>query len=286
MHDLKFALALWFVLSVFPLSALAELEVEIRADVVYGHKDGMALTFDVITPKENAKGVGLLYMFSSGYVSEWIPPRELIGRSLSQGGRFATVLERGFTLFMVRHGSAPRYTVPEIVGDVRRATRFVRLHAKDYGIDPDRIGVFGNSAGGHLALMLGTTPDAGDPDASDPVDRVSDEVSAVVVYYPPVDFRGRAGTDAASPVLRFDAALAEAMSPVIQATPDDRPTLFIHGDKDTSVPLSQSRDMKKALDAVGVPAKLIVMEGAGHGFRGTQSRSAAKALTDWFEKYL
>lgn len=274
------------VLAILVSSAHADLEFEVTRDVVYGHKAGMALTFDVLRPTENPKGIGLLYMFSRGYKSEWIPPEKLVGKSKNQKGRFATVLGRGFTLFMVRHGSEPRFTVPEIVEDVRRATRFIRLHAADYGIDPDRIGVFGNSAGGHLALMLGTASDGGNPDADDEVQQISDRVSAVVAYYPPVDFRGRPSLDSKSPVMRFDPELAEAMSPLVQVTPDDAPTLLIHGDKDRLVPLNQSEQIHEAFTKAKVPTEFIVMKGAGHAFPGKYGQDAAKALTDWFEKYL
>lgn len=266
--------------------AAASLEMEIRPDVVYGHKAGMALTFDVIQPNENGNGIGLIYIFSSGYNSEWIAPEELVGRSTNQRGRFATVLRRGFTLFMVRHGSNPRFTVPEILEDVRLATRFIRLHAPEYGIDAERIGVFGNSAGGHLALMLGAASDDGDTEGGDPLRRTSDRVGAVVVYYPPVDFRGRAGADAALPAMRFDAALEEELTPLLHVTSDDPPTLLIHGDEDAMVPLGQSEMMHEALVKAGVATELIVVKGAGHGFQGIQSQNAAKALTDWFEKYL
>ena len=74
-----------------------------------------------------------------------------------------------------------------IVADVRRAVRFIRQHAGEYGVDPNRIGVFGGSAGGQLALLLGTTADSGDPSASDAVLRESSRVAAVVAYFPPTD---------------------------------------------------------------------------------------------------
>jgi acetyl esterase/lipase len=274
------------VLAGYCATSFAQIEVEVLPDVVYGHKDGMALTFDAITPKENAKGIGIIYIFSSGYTSEWIEPNELIRRSLAQGGRFATVLEHGFTLFFVRHGSNPRYTVPEILADVRRATRYIRLHAADYGIDPEKIGVFGNSAGGHLALMLGTAADGGDADAEDPVERASSRVAAVVAYYPPVDMRDRSGPEASLPAMRFDPALQAELSPILHATADDAPTLFVHGDEDALVPLSESERMHAALKDAGVAAELIVLKGAGHAFPGNYGQEAARALTGWFERFL
>ena len=96
--------------------------------------------------------------------------------------------DRGYTVFAVVHGSQPKYTIPEIVQDMNRAVRFIRHHAKDYRIDPDRIGISGASAGGHLSLMLGTAGDAGNPDAKDPVDRESSRVQAVACFFPPTDF--------------------------------------------------------------------------------------------------
>src|SRR6185312_14218578 len=90
--------------------------------------------------------------------------------------------------FAVVHGSQPRFTVPEIVQDMNRAVRFIRHHAKDYKIDPDRIGVTGASAGGHLSLMLGTAGETGNPKAADVVDRESSRVRAVACFFPPTDF--------------------------------------------------------------------------------------------------
>ncbi len=272
-------------------AAFAQSDLDIRRDVVYGHKDGLALTFDVITPKqdsngEGSNGIALLYVFSSGYDSVWIDPSELVGRSAGQGGRFATVLDAGFTLFMVRHGSNPKFTVPEIVDDLRRAVRFVRVHASDFAIDPERIGMFGNSAGGHITLMIATDPRDGNPEAEDPIDRVSDRIAAAVVYYPPVDLRGRVKPDAAIPAMRFNPGLDASLSPLLHISPGDAPTLFIHGDKDELVPLSQSESMHAAMQAAELPTELIVIEGAGHGFQGAQSQRAAQALTQWFERFL
>jgi acetyl esterase/lipase len=120
-------------------------------DVVYGHKDGLALTYDVLIPETKAKGLGVLILSSGSWKSKKSLPADeakLRGQHWIQG-----LLNGGFTVFVVRHGSSPRYFVPEMVGDVQRAIRFVRLHAKEYGIDPNRLGLTGGSSGGHLSLM-------------------------------------------------------------------------------------------------------------------------------------
>ena len=114
-------------------------DVEIVPDVVYGHKYGLALTFDVFTPKKNANGAGVLFMVSGGWHSRWSPPGQAVNR-------FKPLLEKGFTVFSVRHGSSPKFKIPEVVSDVRRSVRFIRLNAEKYGVDPQRLGVYGGSA--------------------------------------------------------------------------------------------------------------------------------------------
>ena len=264
----------------------AALEYDVRQDVIYGHKAGMALTFDVVTPRADGNGIGLLCMMSRGWNSAWTPTDEMMRQSAITKGRFASVVEEGFTLFLVWHGSAPQFKVPDAVSDVRRAVRYIRHNADDFGVDPNKLGVFGASAGGHLALMLGTTADEGDADSDDSVERESSRVAAVVAYFPPVDLRTSVGPNVEIPALDFDAELAEDVSPVLHTTNDDAPALMVHGDLDKSVPLSQSQDMLKALKAAGVDTGLLIIEGAGHAFRGTDAGKAAAAQVDWFKKHL
>jgi acetyl esterase/lipase len=199
-------------------------------------------------------------------------------------------LNSGFTVFAVRHGSSPRYVIPEIVEDVRRAVRFVRLHAAQFNIDPERLGVHGGSAGGHLSLVLGTTADAGNPAATDAVLRVTDRVAAVVAYYPPTDLRPWVNKESPYwknyPALRFDPAQAAAFSPLLQVTSDDAPTLLIHGDRDTLVPLDHSQKIAEAMKAKNVPCELLVIAGAGHGFPGQDGRRASEACVKWFQQRL
>ena len=157
-----------------------------KEDVIYGRKYGTALTMDVFTPRKDAKGVGVILVVSGGFFSSHEAIQTAFIRPLT---------DRGYTVFAVVHGSQPHFTVPEIIQDMNRAVRFIRHHAKEYSIDPARLGVCGASAGGHLSLMLGTAGDAGKPDAKDPVDRESSRVQAVACFFPPTDFLnyGKAG---------------------------------------------------------------------------------------------
>ncbi|HTE42464.1 MAG TPA: alpha/beta hydrolase, partial [Steroidobacteraceae bacterium] len=151
--------------------------VKITADIVYGHKDGMALFYDVFTPSKQ-NGSAVLYMVSGGWFSRWQEPQKRVAG-------FQQLLDRGITVIAVHHGSAPRFKVPEAVADVRRAVRHVRVNAAAYHLDANRLGVWGGSAGGHLSLMLGLASDQGNPAATDPIERASNWVKAVVAYYPP-----------------------------------------------------------------------------------------------------
>ncbi len=263
--------------------ARADEAEKISPDVVYGHKDGLALTFDVFRPDGRANGAGVLFMVSGGWYSRWSPPEQA-------RQRFKPLLDKGFTVFAVRHGSSPRYKIPEIIQDVRRSVRFVRQHAKEYGVDPQRLGVFGGSAGGHLSLVLGTTADDGQPNAKDPLLRVSDRVEAVVAYFPPTDLRPWVKESSPYyknyPALQFDPGKADACSPLLNVSPDDAPTLLIHGDKDKLVPLDHSENILKKLEQTHVPSELLVIPGAAHGFRGADNQRAEEAMVGWFEKYL
>ncbi len=251
----------------------------IRADVVYGHKDGLAMTFDVYSPTGPANGAGVLFMVSGGWVSQWFPPE--VTKS-----RFEGLLDKGFTVFAVRHGSSPRYKVPDAYSDVSRAVRYIRANAAELGVDAERLGVFGGSAGGHLSLMLGNNSDAGDPNAEDPILKQSNRVACVVAYFPPVDLRGWTGPNDRFPALDFPAEKAESVSPIVFVTQDDPPTLLIHGSADELVPLDHSERIQAEFEKTGVVSKLIVIDGAGHGFRDAAAEQAREALEAWFVDHL
>ena len=241
----------------------------VTADVVYGHKDGMALTYDVLHPDGSPNGAGILWMVSGGWVSRWGPPERT-------RGRFADLLDAGFTVFAVRHGSSPRYTVPEAVDDVRLAVRHVREHAAGFGVDPERLGVYGGSAGGHLSLMLGLDPEGEDA-----------RVAAVVAYFPPVDLRRWVGPSERFPALDFDPELGPAVSPILFVTPDDPPTLTIHGDADELVPVQDSERIYAALQGASVVSEFVLIPGGDHGFTEPEHRAQARAaMIAWFEEHL
>ena len=253
-------------------------ELGIKSDVIYGHKDGMALVYSVLQP-ENANGAAIVFMVSGGWFSRWSPPQRY-------AAQFDDMLDAGFTVIPVHHGSAPRYRVPEAYADVSRAIRHIKLHAQQHGIDPDRIGITGGSAGGHLSLMLGMDSDAGIDGDRDEVMRNSNAVAAIVAYFPPVDLREITGPNDRFPALDFEQSKAAAISPILHADPSDPPTLLIHGDADTLVDISNSIDMQAEFEKHHITSEFITISGAGHGFRGDDATRAAALRLDWFKKYL
>ena len=146
-------------------------------EIIYGRKDGMALTMFKITPKQNAKGKAIVSVISGNWNSNFSMSSRYMMRSMY-------LVNNGFTVFFVMHGSQPRYAINDEVADVKRAVRFIRYNAKEYGIDGEHIGISGSSSGGHLSLMVSLSDDKSKFSA-DPVDKVSSRVQAAAVFSNP-----------------------------------------------------------------------------------------------------
>ena len=276
-------------------------------DVIYGRKFGTALTLDVFSPKQTegtvGSGAAVVFVVSGG----WFSSHESINQ-----GFVNEFLKRGYTVFAVVHGSQPKFTIVEIVDDMHRATRFIRSRAAQYHIDPNRIGISGASAGGHLSLMQGMAGTPGNPDAKDPVERESSRVQAVACFFPPTDFLNYGKPDenalgrgvlknyrAPFDFHEFDKSvnafipitdekrlgeIGRNISPVNHVTSDDPPTLIIHGDADSLVPIQQAEIVIEKLKVNNVPCELVVRKGQGHGWPEIGNDFAI--LADWFDKHL
>lgn len=290
------------LLVAFPLPSVRP-DFDRKEDVIYGRKFGMALTMDVYVPKARQNGAGIVYAVSGGWFSgkQPVPPRI-----------YDEFLRRGYVVFAVYHGSQPRFTIPEVLDDMNRAVRYVRRHAHTYRVDKDRLGMTGGSAGGHLSLMIGCAGREGNPKAPDPVDRESSRVAAVACFFPPTDFLnyGKPGEEALGTgtltnfkapfdFVTFDLAsrsfvsvsdpqkrraIGKQISPVYHVTAKAPPTLIIHGDNDTLVPLQQSQLMIDKLKEAKVPCELVVKPKAGHGWGDILTD--VNKLVDWFDKHL
>ena len=293
MKSLRLAFLLVFAVLLPPLVRAQDQQKFTRTeDVIYGRKVGIALTLDVFTP-EKQNGCAIFFMVSGGFFSS---------HEAVNAGAYRPLLDRGYTVFAVVHGSQPKFQIPEIMQDVNRAVRFVRHNAAKYGVDTNKFGVTGGSAGGHLSLILGTLGGPGSPEAKDPIDRASSAVQAVACFFPPTDFMnwgqpgdiqvgiGAVGTQfkpAFGP--RSDTEegrriLGAEISPINFVTAKMAPTLVIHGDADKLVPIYQAQIFEKKCAEVKAPFKLIIREGKDHGWPGMEKEIAIFA--DWYDEHL
>ena len=259
---------------------------------VYGHRLGHDLKFDVIQPA-NTNGIGVIIMVSGRWKS-------------GEAGSFrhwitAPLLRHGYTVIPVYHLSQPEATIAEITEDVNRAVRFIRHHAREYGVDPMRLGLTGGSAGGHLSLMIATRGGPGAPDAADPVDRESSAVQAVAIFYPVTDLLNLGSSTEnlgdGGPPKSFVAGfgplatnmatwkvLGRDLSPIYFVSSNQPPILIYHGDADTLVPLEQSQRFQTEARKAGATVELVVHHKGQHGW--LTMVWDIRRFADWYDRYL
>ncbi|MEW5976476.1 MAG: alpha/beta hydrolase fold domain-containing protein [Acidobacteriota bacterium] len=203
--------------------------------------------------------------------------------------------QHGYVAATVSYRLAPLDQFPAPVHDVKTAVRWLRAHAVRFGLDPDRIGVTGGSAGGHLALFLGLTASVPAFEGSGPHLDQSSRVSCVVNLYGPTDFTKSYGksVDAAEVLPLFLGGDLEheplahiQASPLNWVTPQAAPVLTIHGTEDRYVAYEQVVWLTDRLKAAGVEAELETLPGAGHGFKGADAERAEKRMMEFFDKHL
>jgi acetyl esterase/lipase len=298
--SIVWALGIWYLAA----SGAAAADTFTRQqDIIYGRKFGTALTMDVFTPKE-PNGAAAIVCISGG----WVSNHDQINPAFA-----FTLLNRGYTVFAVVHGSQPKFTIPECIEDLNRAVRYIRTHADDFKIDGNRIGITGASAGGHLSLMLGCAGCTGDPKSKDPVDRASSCVQAVACFFPPTDFLnyGQPGIKSLGiepnhkfkPPFDFQVQdpqtkmfvpvdmetrekIVKEVSPIYHVNTGDAPTLILHGDADELVPLQQSEVIVEKFKEANVPVELVVKKGAGHGVWPSMLIQDFGTIADWFDQHL
>jgi acetyl esterase/lipase len=277
-------------------------------ELIYGRKDGVALTMLHINPRTKSNGKSIIWVIAGSWFSSY----QQAERTIRPSSMF---LDKGFTVFLVILGSQPRYAIPDEIEDAKRAVRYIRYNAKQWQIDADKIGITGGSAGGHLSLAVAMADEKIDSLATDPVNRVSSRVQAAAVLYPPTDclnwggpglsFINNKNIQLANSIygaLDFtkwnaltatydhvnDTAarnkIAKEMSPIYYVSADDPPIFIIHGDADKIVPLQQSETFIARLKEAGVQNKFIIKKGGIHN-PGTMLPEFLD-FADWFEKNL
>jgi len=256
----------------------ARKNVQITRDVEYGKAGERSLKLDVYRPTKPA-GEKLPCIV-------WIHGGGWRGGNKSSGGHIARLVGTGnYVGASVGYRLSGEAVWPAQIHDCKAAIRYIRANAKELGIDPDRIGVWGSSAGGHLVSLLGTSSDVKELEGENGSPDVSSAVKCVVDYCGPSQLtvfkhpavQGLFGSEEAH------AAYSKAASPATHVSKDDPPVLIVHGTKDNVVPISQAELFYKKLKESNVDATFIKMEGGGHGIGG---REITERVAAFFEKHL
>lgn len=277
-------------------------DFELIKDVIYGHDFGLAMTFDVYVP-QNPNGAGVILTNSGG----WKSPYDTFKIEDNGKYRFTTdkemfemntwhvlspkvLVSNGYTVFEVRHGSEPKFQMPEIASHVRRAVRFIEHHAADYNVDKNRIGLWGGSASGHLSLLIGLTPEMTVIDSNEEWQLTRSSISAIAVFAAPTDL-GKFVSDNPEelekrPVLRMKDEQFQEYSPITYPSKGDPPTLIMHGNADKVVPLVQGELMYSALQQAGVESHFLIFENTTHTPTVEQATRGVDEALAWFDKYL
>jgi acetyl esterase/lipase len=265
-------------------------DVNIVRDVLYNRVNGRDLRLDIYSPKSITQPLPvLLWIFGNGW-----------SRGSKNHGPPLNLVSRGYIVISIDYRLSGEAPFPAAIEDCKAAVRWIRANAATYHFDPDHIGAWGHSAGGHLAALLGTSGGVGELEGTGDNPGFSSRVQAVCDMSGPSDFprfyeavsnsnQGKA-PKAKSAIEQFLGGSVErikanaiAASPTTYVSKDDPPFLIIHGENDMTVPASQSELLASKLKAAGVPVTLIVAEGRGHGVGGP---AFAPEISSFFDKYL
>jgi acetyl esterase/lipase len=265
----------------------APADVTVERGIEYSNPDGQHLQLNLARPKDRAGPFPAVVCVHGGGFRA--------GKREGYDGLIVRLAQKGYVAATVSYRLAPKYPFPAAVHDTKAAVRWVRANAAKYRIDPDRIGVTGSSAGGHLAQFLGVTADVKEFEGDGGNPGVSSKVRCVVNVYGPSDFTKSYGksVDAAEVLPLFLGGNLETAraahvrsSPLNWVTPNAAPTLCVHGTEDKYVAHEQAVWIVDRLKGAGVEAELLTLPGAGHGFRGKDAEAADAALFAFFDRHL
>jgi acetyl esterase/lipase len=266
--------------------------IKVERNIVYRNVDGVSLEMDIYQPEsKDGKTPIIIYVHGGG----WYSGLKSTGIGIKD---IPELVKRGYTVASVDYRLGPRYKFPAQIEDLEFAVSFLRENASTYGLDASRIGVFGESAGGHLAALLGLTDENCTFGGLLNCSCCSTGIKAVIDICGPSDltlfFEGNNSmvmdhifgtTDPESEIIR-------QASPISYVTPDDPPFLLIHGDKDDVVPIDQSELIYEKLISAGVPVQLLTVQNCGHclvpaGGSTLPSRADITGIMgDFFDQYL
>jgi acetyl esterase/lipase len=241
--------------------------------------DPMEPTLDIYLPEAGkATGAGVLVLPGGGYQILTVP-----GEGPAPARFFR---EHHVAAFVLRYRHGPRYGYPTTLLDAQRAMRLIKARAREYGVDPERVGVFGGSAGGHLAALLATLHESrilpAAPYVPDDIDQQSARPAFALLLYPVVDLTDDAVTHRGSRtnLTRDDKSLYAPLSPQLHVASTTPPVFLVHGTNDRLVPVKNSLLLYEACLKAGVPAEMHILDNGPHGF-GMAAGMDDETVKEW-----
>lgn len=262
---------------------LAQAVAPTHKDIAYDD-DHPAQALDVYLTKSDKPTPAMIHIHGGGWRAgskQYVP-----------GWLMAFVAEGKLSVVSVEYRFTNVATHPAQVNDCLRAIQFVRQNAEKWNIDPERLGVTGGSAGGHLSAYVALHDDAAKPDAKDTVTRRSSRVACAVSFAGPTDwsllstidhkhpaYRQLIGYEPGTPAAKLSAQLVKDVSPISFASKDDPPIMQVHGDNDDIVPLKHASNLHARLKNLGARSELVTIKGGNHGVSGAGGPVAKRAIT-------
>jgi acetyl esterase/lipase len=273
---------------------LAQTSAQTFRNIEYARADGKSLLLDLYLPAGSAAELPVIV---------WVHGGGWATGDKGDGGPAARMTARGYAVASINYRLSWEARFPAQIEDCKAAIRWLRANASRYNLDPNRIGVWGSSAGGHLAALMGTSGDVRELEGGLGNATQSSRVQAVIDWYGPADLLKMQSESLACSVIDHNSPVspeslllgcpiqicpdrARRASSVTYATADDPPFLIMHGTADCLVPPLQSRDLSDALEAAGVDATLKFIQGAGHGGDEFELAENQKLVNDFFDKHL
>lgn len=272
--------------------------VTIKKDIIYGSAGGVDLKLDIAQPEGKGPFPVVLFFHGGGWQQ---------GDKWHMHKWIQKFVSAGYAGVVVGYRFAPRFKWPAQIQDAKRAVRYLRAHAGELNIDPDRVGAMGESAGAYLALMLGVTSPGDDLEGQMDYPEFSSRVQAVVSYFSATDFTlpGLPLTPALEAEMQkyYGKSLKEVRAEFTGATgPEDpilkkisvlsyvdgadAPVLLFHGDSDPFVSTEHPIRLQQALEKSGVPNQLIIVKGGGHGWTGSLQEETTGQMFEFFSRWL
>lgn len=271
-------------------------EVVVEDNITYGKAGGTELKLDLARPQGDGPFPAIVFIHGGGWSG---------GNRQGYRGQIQEAAKRGYVAAtisyrLMKYDEAKKETTtatvnfPAQIHDAKAAIRWVRANGKKYHVDPNRIGVTGGSAGGHLSLLVGLTDRASGLEGESGNPGQSSRVQAVVNVFGPTDMAFCYEKSSVAWIFRLFMGGTpsevpgqyKAASPITYVSKDDPPVLTLHGDKDALVPIEQAKALDEKMKAVGASHTLMVFKGQGHGFGGEDAKRAADATWEFLDRHL